>query len=88
MSEKGKGQFNGTMSCKKKAIRKQRDHLTTIRNRVIPNTEYGSHVESSYSKKSWVDEFEDEANVLGKKKSIWDVFDIEKLANADTNRSM
>ncbi|KAH0709166.1 hypothetical protein KY284_010593 [Solanum tuberosum] len=48
---------------------------------VIQTTEYGSPVESSKSKKSWADKVEDEANPLGKKKSIWDDFDIVKLAN-------
>ncbi|KAH0709164.1 hypothetical protein KY284_010591 [Solanum tuberosum] len=38
-------------------------------------------IESGNSKKSWADEVEDEANELGKKKSIWDDFDIAKLAN-------
>ncbi|KAK6773735.1 hypothetical protein RDI58_028973 [Solanum bulbocastanum] len=38
-------------------------------------------MESSNSKKSWADKVEDEANALGKKKSKWDEFDIEKLAN-------
>ncbi|KAH0735031.1 hypothetical protein KY285_010738 [Solanum tuberosum] len=39
-------------------------------------------IESGNNKKSWADEVEDEANELGKKKSIWDDFDIAKLANA------
>ncbi|KAG5571797.1 hypothetical protein H5410_061563 [Solanum commersonii] len=61
---------------------KQRDQVTAIWDRVILTTEYGSPMESTNSKKSWADEVEDEANALGKKKSIWDDFDIAKLANA------
>ncbi|KAG5624322.1 hypothetical protein H5410_009540 [Solanum commersonii] len=81
LTEKGQAQFNGTMLCNKEAKRKQRDQATTIWDGVIQTIEYGSPVESSNSKKSWADRVEEEANTLGKKKSIWDDFDIAKLAN-------
>ncbi|KAK6781941.1 hypothetical protein RDI58_019737 [Solanum bulbocastanum] len=83
LSEKGQAQFNKTVACNKEAARKQRDQAKAIWDGIIQTAEYGSSVESSISKKSWTDEVEDESNALGKKKSIWDDFDLAKLANVE-----
>ena len=49
---------------------------------IIQTPRRGSQGESSSSKQTWADEVEDEVVSQGKKKSMWDEFDIANLSNA------
>ncbi|KAG5621777.1 hypothetical protein H5410_006995 [Solanum commersonii] len=76
--EKMQEETNGTVPCNQEILKQQQAKAVGIWNEI---TSRGG-VESSSSKQSWADEVEEEATAQGKKKSIWDEFDIAKLSNA------
>ncbi|KAG5616778.1 hypothetical protein H5410_016602 [Solanum commersonii] len=78
----GTGQVNETVPGCKDPLRQQHKQAESIWDGITRTSSVGSLVESSNSKKSWADEVEEETVSLGKKKSIWNDFDIAKLSNA------
>lgn len=72
----------GIVPYSKETVRQQQKQVEAIWDEIIRISGAGSPVESSNSKNSWADEVEEEATSKGRKKSIWDDFDITKLSNA------
>lgn len=77
-----KAQSNGTVPQNKEIERQQQNQASTIWKGIMQTASDRSPMESSGGKHSWEEEVEEDIASSDKPKSIWDNFDIAKLANA------
>ncbi|KAH0748716.1 hypothetical protein KY290_027948 [Solanum tuberosum] len=75
-------QPNGTVPCNQETLKQQQAKVLEFWNEIVQTSWGGSQVESSSSNQFWADEVEEEVASQGKKKLIWNEFDIAKLTNA------
>lgn len=74
--------LNETGQCSKVPEKKKKQiEAAAIWNDVVTRST-SMLLKASSGKKSWADEVEEEAEMQNKKRSIWDEFNISKLANA------
>ena len=78
-------QSNGTVPQNKEIERQQQNQASTIWKGIMQTASDRSPMESSGGKHSWEEEVEEDIASSDKPKSIWDNFDISKLANAGYN---